>query len=83
MRTTLNLDDDVAISLERLRRTRRQSLSVIVNDLLRRGITVAERSGVAQRTRFETAVADSGRALVPDVDDIAAALEALEVDQAQ
>lgn len=38
MRTTLTLDDDVAVALERLRRTRDASLKDIVNDVLRRGL---------------------------------------------
>ena len=80
MRTTLTLDDDVAISLERLRQARRQSLKVVVNDLLRLGITAVERPSEARRPRFETAVADTGHALLPDVDDIAEILELVEGD---
>ena len=38
MRTTLTIDDDVAVQLERLRREREQSLKEIVNDVLRRGL---------------------------------------------
>jgi hypothetical protein len=37
MRTTLTLDDDVAVALERLRRAGDASLKDIVNDALRRG----------------------------------------------
>lgn len=80
MRTTLTLDDDVAVSIERLRRTRRQSLKVIVNDLLRLGIGAVERPTNTERPRFETAIADTGRALLPDVDDIAEILELVEGD---
>lgn len=38
MRTTLTLDDDVAVQLDRLQREREQSLKDIVNDALRRGL---------------------------------------------
>jgi hypothetical protein len=38
MRTTLTLDDDVAVQLERLRRTRNVSLKQLINDALRRGL---------------------------------------------
>jgi predicted nucleic acid-binding protein len=38
MRPTLSLDDDVAAAVERLRRTRRQSLKAIVNEALREGL---------------------------------------------
>lgn len=38
MRTTLTLDDDVAATLERLRRNRRISLKQLVNEALRHGL---------------------------------------------
>jgi hypothetical protein len=38
MRTTLTLDDDVAASLERLRKSRNKSLKELINDVLRRGL---------------------------------------------
>ena len=38
MRTTLTLDDDVAVVLERLRRSRQASLKDLVNEALRRGL---------------------------------------------
>jgi len=38
MRTTLTIDDDVAAELERLRRSRDESMKDLVNEALRRGI---------------------------------------------
>ncbi len=38
MRTTLTLDDDVAVQVERLRRERDASLKDVVNEALRRGL---------------------------------------------
>jgi hypothetical protein len=38
MRTTLTLDADVAVQLERLRRAHNVSLKDLVNDALRRGL---------------------------------------------
>jgi len=38
MRTTLTLDDDVTVQLERLRRARDASLKDLVNEALRRGL---------------------------------------------
>ena len=38
MRTTLTLDPDVAVQLERLRRARDVSLKALVNEALRRGL---------------------------------------------
>jgi hypothetical protein len=38
MRTTLTLDDDLAVQIDRLRRARGMSLKDIINDGLRRGL---------------------------------------------
>jgi hypothetical protein len=38
MRTTLTIDDDVAVQLERLRRARDASLKDLINEALRRGL---------------------------------------------
>jgi hypothetical protein len=38
MRTTLTIDNDVAVQLERLRRMRNASLKALVNEALRRGL---------------------------------------------
>ena len=40
MRTTLTIDDDVAVRLERERRRRRVSFKTLVNDVLRTGLDV-------------------------------------------
>lgn len=76
MRTTLTLDEDVSIDLERLRRARGQSFKSLVNELLRLGISEAARQREAARgQRFETAVADTGPALLPNVDDVSGVLQ--------
>ncbi|HVM10082.1 MAG TPA: ribbon-helix-helix protein, CopG family [Acidimicrobiales bacterium] len=75
MRTTLNLDDDVAERLTELARRRGTSVSRVANELVRAGLRAT-----AARTRsqpYDPPVLRSGRALV-DVTDIAAALERLE-----
>jgi Ribbon-helix-helix protein, copG family len=38
MRTTLTLDDDLALQLERLRRARNTNMKDLVNEALRRGL---------------------------------------------
>ena len=38
MRTTLTLDDDVAVQIDRLRRQRDASLKDVVNEAMRRGL---------------------------------------------
>jgi len=42
-RNTLTLDEDNAIRLERLRKTRDTSFKEVVNDVIRRGLTEAEK----------------------------------------
>jgi hypothetical protein len=73
MRTTLSLDDDVAATLERMRRSRRVTLKRLVNEALRRGLddmSRRRRPRVAIRTR---AVA-LGRVRIPGIDNIGEAL---------
>ena len=38
MRTTLTIDDDIAVQLERLRRARDMGLKELINEALRRGL---------------------------------------------
>ncbi|HLI59488.1 MAG TPA: hypothetical protein VKV21_07455 [Solirubrobacteraceae bacterium] len=75
MRTTLNLDDDVAAGLGEEARRRGRSLSRTANELLRAGMR-QERSATTLE-RYEPPVFDTGRPLV-DVTDVAAALERLD-----
>jgi hypothetical protein len=75
MRTTLNLDDDVARQLAERARREARSLSRVANDVIRAGFR-AEREGPPP-ARYEPRVFDSGDPLI-DVRDVAEALEALE-----
>jgi hypothetical protein len=75
MRTTLNLDDDVAAELAARAHRESRSLSRIANDLMRSGIRAGREKPPARPYRPPTF--DTGRPLV-DVTDIASALEVLE-----
>lgn len=75
MRTTLNLDTDVAAQLADRSRREARSLSRVANDLLRAGLR-AEQAPV-ELTPYEAPAFETGRPLV-DVTDVAAALEVLE-----
>jgi predicted transcriptional regulator len=77
MRTTLNLDDDVARQLAERARREARSLSRVANDALRAGLR-ADREQ-ARLEPYTAPVFDSGRPLV-DVRDVAAALEVLDRD---
>jgi hypothetical protein len=75
MRTTLNLDDDVASRLAAESRKRGESLSRTANDFLRAGMRASQRSDGT--SSYEPPAFDSGRPLL-DVTDVAAALESLD-----
>ena len=75
MRTTLNLDDDVARPLAEMARRGHRSMSRVANDLLREGLRAAQQTVPPQP--YEPAVFDTGQPLV-DVTDVAQALEILE-----
>jgi hypothetical protein len=73
MRTTLSLDDDVAVLLEKVRQAKGLSYKEIVNSALRMGLrdlTTSDR----KRLRFRTQPADLGRCLIGNLDDITQAL---------
>ena len=77
MRTTLSLDDDVAAKIERLRKTRNESLKDLVNAALREGLkSLATPKG--KRAPFETASVDLGRCLVGTIDNVAEVLAVAE-----
>ena len=76
MRTTLTLDDDVAVQIEALRRKRRVSLKAVVNETLRRGLN-AESVNRPSPT-FRTRTFDAGSPLLPSIDNVAEALAATE-----
>ena len=75
MRTTLNLDADVAAQLAEESRTRVESLSRTANEFLRAGLR--SRREPATRSPYVPPVFDSGRPLL-DVTDVAGALDALD-----
>ena len=68
MRTTVTLDDDVAVALERVRRDRRLGLSEALNELVRAGLRSPE-----PRAPFRQRTADLGPGI--DVRNVAEAIE--------
>lgn len=77
MRTTLTLDDDVAVGLERERRKRRVSFKEVVNDVLRAGLDAgASARGGGQG--FRTTGFDLGASLVGSLDNVEEVLARVE-----
>jgi hypothetical protein len=76
MRTTLTIDDDIAVRLERLRRERDANLKDVVNDALRRGLDNIE-APTKPRRPFRMKTYDMGEQLIP-LDNVADAISILE-----
>lgn len=76
MRTTLTISDDLAAQLERLRRERNESMKEIVDLALREGLSHIE--APEKPVRFRTRTVRLGRPRLPNLDDVSAALEAIE-----
>ena len=77
MRTTITLDKDVAAVIERLRKTRDESLKSLVNEALREGLKhiAAPRR---QQVTYRTESVDLGRCLLGSVDNVAEVLAVAE-----
>jgi hypothetical protein len=72
MRTTLTLDDDVSVQLERLRRQRRINLKDLVNEALRLGLREMT-AKPKNRKQFRTRAFDLGPFLI-SIDNAAEAI---------
>jgi hypothetical protein len=77
MRTTLSLDDDVAVLLARLQKARRLSFKQAVNEGLRLGLSQLTAPDQRRRSR-KTPTVDLGRCLVGSLDDVAEVLAVAE-----
>ena len=78
MRTTLTLDDDVAILLKRLSEERRVSFRTLVNEALREGLRQLE--APVPQPAFRMEPVSVGRCLVGNLADIAEVLVLAEGD---
>jgi hypothetical protein len=81
MRTTLTIDSDVAVALERVRDREALSLKAVVNEALRRGLRSMDAElETLERKPYAIPVRDTGGMRV-SVDDVAAALDWAEGDR--
>jgi hypothetical protein len=76
MRTTVTLDDDLAVRLEQRRAERGMTFKDALNDAVRRGLAVAEEQ--AGPIAVTTRPLPLGRRLIGDIDNVAEALAAAE-----
>ncbi len=70
MRTTITLDDDVNVRLERERARRHLSLKTLINQVLRAGLDSLQSSASPKREPFRTLGFDLGPSLVGSLDNI-------------
>ena len=77
MRTTLTLDDDVAVRLEQTIKKRRTSLKAVVNEALRLGLEALDKSR-SSPGRFRTKGFDLGPSLVGSLDNVEEVLSRVE-----
>jgi hypothetical protein len=77
MRTTLTLDEDVAIILKRIQEKERMSFKKLVNEVLRQGLRQMTTPGRPSKRRRTRAV-DLGRCLFGSGDDVAEILAVVE-----
>jgi hypothetical protein len=80
MRTTLTLDDDVSMELERLRRERNEKLRTIVNEALRAGLLALRQRRPTGGQRYRTEPISLGPPRLPNLDNIAEVLAIAEGD---
>jgi hypothetical protein len=78
MRTTLTIDEDNAVALDRLVRKRTGSLKTIVNEALRRGLREMTDPTKAARKRSFTRPVDAGECLIGNMDCIGEVLGMLD-----
>ena len=80
MRTTLTIEDDIAVQLDRLRRSRDVSLKDLVNEALRRGLREMSARPNKKREPFRTHPIEGVRPLLDNVDNVADVLAYAEGD---
>lgn len=77
MRTTLTLDDDVAVLLRQVQEQRKASLKEVVNTALREGL-IGLTKAPAPRPQFRTRGFNLGRCYLPNLDKISDVLAVAE-----
>jgi hypothetical protein len=80
MRTTVTIDDDLAVRLERERLEQHKTFKEYLNEVLRAGLAARAGAGAAPAERFHTEPAHLGQRLVGDVHSISELLAIAEGD---
>lgn len=78
MRTTLTIDDDVAVLLKRTQKRKNLRFKDLINQALREGLLQLDRKEMTPRSEFRTAGMDSGPCRLSNLDNIAEILSMVE-----
>ncbi len=78
MRTTITLDDDVAVLVRRIERTQHKSFKEVVNAALREGLARLDRAPGQRRSRFRTKPMSLGACRIGSIDDVSEVLAVAE-----
>ena len=73
MRTTIDLDADLSIEIDRIAQSQGRTKKEVIHDLLRRGLASPEESRTSD-ARFATRARDLGECRLPGIDDISEVL---------
>ena len=65
MRTTLTIDDDIAVALKAIARNRGKTFKAVVNDVMRKGLMTGEKPTLTQEA-FK--VASASRGFLPGIE---------------
>ena len=77
MRTTITLEEDVALMIEKIRKEKQLSFKRVINEVLRRGL-VEMRSAERRDLIYATPELGAGACKYPDVDNVAEILAVAE-----
>ena len=77
MRTTITLDDDVALMLEKLQKEEQKPFKQVVNEVLRKGL-VERKPEITQKAQYSTPELHAGQCKYPDLDNVAEILAVAE-----
>ena len=81
MRTTITLDDDVAIELKQMCAERGARFKHVVNQALRAGLRTLQKPDSGSGKQYRTPPASLGRPAYPDLDNVAELLAVAEGDE--
>ena len=78
MRTTVTIDQDVAVEIEKVMAKRKMRFKDLINDALRLGLRQLLAQNTQRTQKYRTASSSLGRCLLPSLDNVAEILATTE-----